>query len=406
MAPPGKTLEQLRNYPEADDPRTESAVRLMAAVGKAAYQIRPELCISVMAKIVNLCLERGMTRDCAIGFMAFGAIFLGGILGRHRAGSEFGELSLHLVERFQNDAQRAEVNFVVGYFGTSWLKPSREAESLWATAFESGKSSGDLFHTGCAACAMVLGMFMRGESLDRVWVVSEDNFELLRKYRLKEPEGAIRAVRQAILNLRGRTSTPASFSDGEFDEAQFAGQLDSYGSRHFALYYHVAKMQVLVLRGLYPEAVDISAGAETISRDARGMLHGAELVFYDAFALLAREQPLSFGEARRTRSALRKFRAWAKECPANFQSRERLLAAEFARRSGGNALALYTEAAACASQFGHLHLQALAEQRAAILLNAPGRGGEAAAHRSTAYSLFQQWGASALIPSSTENVKA
>lgn len=392
----GKTFDQLRRYPEAGDPRTQSAVRLMAAVGKAAYQLRPELCISVMARIVNLSLKRGMTRDSAIGFMAFGAIFLGGILGRHRAGREFGQLSLDLVERFANDAQRAEVNFVVGYFGTSWLRPSREAEALWRTAFESGKASGDLFHTGCAACAIVLSMFMRGDTLDSIWTVSETHFELLTKYRLKEPEGAIRAVRQAIRNLRGLTPDPASLTDGDFDELEFENQLDRYGSRHLAIYYYVAKMQVLVLRGLYREALIASATTGTLARESRGMLHWTELIFYTAFALLARDQPLSFGEAMRAKSAWRKFRRWEKQCPANFRSRERLLAAEFEKRRAGDALALYHQAAAAAAEQGHVHIQALAEHRSAVLLDRQGRQSDAAARQISAQSLYREWGAAAL----------
>ena len=392
----GKTFDQLRRYPEAIDPRTQSAMRLMAAVGKAAYQLRPELCISVMTRIVNLSLKHGMTRDSAIGFIAFGAIFLGGILGRHRAGREFGQLSLDLVERYNNDAQRAEINFVVGYFGTSWLRPSCEAEALWRTAFESGKASGDLFHTGCAACAIVLSMFMRGDTLDNIWTASETYFELLSKYHLKEPEGAIRAVRQAIRNLRGLTPDPASLTDGDFDELEFENQLDRYGSRHLALYYYVAKMQVLVLRGLYREALIASATTGTLARESRGMLHWTELFFYTAFALLARDQPLSFSEARRARSTWRKFRRWEKQCPANFRSRERLLAAEFEKRRAGDALTLYHQAAAAAGEQGHVHIQALAEHRAAVFLDRQGCHSDAAVRRISAQSLYLEWGATAL----------
>src|SRR5258708_18453169 len=100
------------------NPRLEAAVRLINAVAKAAYQVRPELCVAVSTKSVNLCLKHGNTRDCAIGYMVYGAIFQGGVQGNHSIGHDFGRLVLDLIEKFGNTAQRAEVHFVVGYFST------------------------------------------------------------------------------------------------------------------------------------------------------------------------------------------------------------------------------------------------------------------------------------------------
>ena len=400
-----KTLDQLREYPAANDAKTESAVRLMAAVGKAAYQIRPELCISVMAKIVNLCLKRGMTKDCAIGFMAFGTIFLGGILGRHRAGQRLVSCRCTWWSDLATTPNAPKSDFVVGYFGTSWLRPCIEAEALWRVALESGKASGDLFHTGCAACAMVLSMFLRGEALDNIWLLSETHFEFLHTYGLKEPEGAICSVRQAIRNIRGLTTSPVSFTDLDFDERQFETQLNSYGSRHFALYYYVTKMQVLVLRGLYSEALIISARAEPFVRGSQGMLHLAELTFYKIFALLACGRKLSMSEEIRARRSWRQFRCWAGDCPANFKSRERLLAAEFAKRSGGDALAFYSAAAASAAEYGHPHLHALAESRPAVFLGEHGRAATRPLSRISAQSIYRKWGADALAQSLVESAK-
>jgi len=163
-----RKIPSLIDLQTADDEKHTLAIRLLSAVGKAAYQLRPELCIAVLVKSVNACLTRGNTRDAAVGFMAFGSIFLGGILGRYRDGYEFGRLSLDLVEKYRDDIHRAEVNFVVGYFGTSWLQPAQRAEELFDRAFEAGHESGDLFHTGCACAAGAMHRFMRGVPLSEL----------------------------------------------------------------------------------------------------------------------------------------------------------------------------------------------------------------------------------------------
>ena len=123
--------------------------------------------MAISAKAVRLCLRRGNTAESAVPYMVFGAIFLGGVLGRYQTGYDFGRLSLALVERFGNRKQRAEVHFVVGYFGTSWLRPATEAEALWRTARAAGRETGDLFHTGCACAGIAQSQLMRGAGSTR-----------------------------------------------------------------------------------------------------------------------------------------------------------------------------------------------------------------------------------------------
>lgn len=79
----GRPTASLLDLPTMTDERRATAVRLTNAVAKAAYQVRPELCVAVSTKLVNLCLKHGNTPDCAIGYMVFGAIFQGGVLGNH-----------------------------------------------------------------------------------------------------------------------------------------------------------------------------------------------------------------------------------------------------------------------------------------------------------------------------------
>ena len=146
---------ELLDLPVMTNQRLIVVVRLIAAMAKAAYQVRPEICVAICTRAVNLCLANGNTPDAAIPYMVFGCIFLGGILGRAKTGHEFGRLALGLVEKFHNERQRAEVNFVVGYFGTSWIQPAIDAEKLWDLAFAEGQRTGDLFHTGCAAAGTI-----------------------------------------------------------------------------------------------------------------------------------------------------------------------------------------------------------------------------------------------------------
>ncbi len=206
-----RSMRDLLEMPLATDPRIGQAVRIMNAVAKAAYQIRPELCVSLAVKIVNLCLKYGNTPDCAIGYMVFGVIFKGGVLGKYGTGYDFGRLALDLVERHQCIAQKSEVSFVVGYFGTSWKRPALESEELWRSAYSIGLETRDMFHTGCAAAATTMGMFMRGVPFKAVLERCAEFTAKLQPANLQEPLGVISSVQQAIRNLKGRTTDQRRF---------------------------------------------------------------------------------------------------------------------------------------------------------------------------------------------------
>jgi len=389
----GREARDLVDLPETGDDRLQTAVRLMNAAAKAAYQIRPELCVAVATKIVNSCLRHGNTRDCAIGYMVFGCIFQGGVLGRHAAGYEFGRLALALVDRYANRQQRAEVHFVVGYFGTSWLRPAKEAEGLWRTAFQAGLETGDLFHTGCAAAATTMSYFMRGVPLAEVDTEARQFLPVLQRNQLREPAGVVTVLRQIIKNLRGETHDRRTLSDDSFDEAVFAREAAGFGSRHFEHMYHVAKLQVLFLWGEYGAAMEAAAKSAACLKGSPGMLHSAEHHFYNA--LLHAATARSPRVVRKTR---RQFAKLAATNPENFRARAEILSGEVARlrKRFSEAASLHLTAADTAASFGQLQLVALASQLAANAFRSAGDASQAARLHARAVEAWEKWGASGI----------
>lgn len=387
----GRRADSIVDLPAATDARHIARITLLAAIGKAAYQMRPELCIAIMLKIVNASVRRGNTRDSAIGYMAVGAIFVGGILGRYRRGYEFGQAALRLVDRYEATRIRAEVNFVVGYFGISWQRPAEEAEELWKVAHRAGLESGDLFHMGCASCATVMSQFMRGVPLDKLERLCGEYLELLSRYGLREPRSAILAVGRTMHALRDPASADPSLQAVEAEP--------EFGSRHIAHYALLVELQQHVLFGEYAAALETGARSAQYRTDSRGMLHGTEHDFWLSLAELAllRDQPqaATSGASRRARRALKKFEHWAAGSPANFRARALLLrgAVSSASRRSDSALAAFAEAAETAASFNQPHMAALAKRLAAA---EHGRAGQQERERellAEAVGLYRHWGA-------------
>jgi len=323
----------------------------------------------------------------------------------HPIGHEFGRLALSLVDKYRQEQQRPEVTFVVGYFGTSWMRPATEAEALWRTTYESGRATGDLFHTGCACAATTQSLLMRGGKLSDIWTESNRFLDFLKPANLKEPIGAIRSVRQTIRNLCGKTRETSSFNTDTFNEAEYVASLADYGSRHFAHYYFINKMLSQYLWRKYDAAWITSQASALYLKDSPGMLHSAEHHFLTGLihAALAEQQPSSkrSGHVRGVRSAAKRLAKWAAACPPNFEHKAQLLAGELARLSGSapQAEAAYESAIRAAETFGHQHVAAIAHQRAASFHEQHQSADKATAHRQLARDRFQAWGASAIAES-------
>ncbi len=401
----GRKMTDLLNLPTMADNRQAKAVRMINAAAKAAYQVQPELCVAVSTKAVNLCLKHGNTPDCAVSWMVFGAIFQGGVLGMHPIGHEFGRLALSLVDKYQQERQRPEVTFVVGYFGTSWMRPATEAEALWRTTYESGRATGDLFHTGCACAATTQSLLMRGVKLSEIWAESERFLDFLKPVQLKEPIGAIRSIRQTIRILCGKTRDTSSFSTDTFNEVEYVASLTGYGSRHFAHYYFINKMLSQYLWREYEAAWLTSQASALYLKESPGMLHSAEHHFLTGLihAALAEQQTGSkrSGHVRGLRSAAKRLAKWAAACPHNFEHKAQLLAGELARLSGSMLAAevAYESAIRAAETFGYQHVAAITHQRYAVLHEQTSTTEKAATERRLAKDCFAAWGASAIAKS-------
>ncbi len=393
-----RAIASILDLPAATDERHIARTRLLAALGKAAFQIRPELCIQVLLKLVNACIVSGNTQDCAIGYMAVGAIFFGGILRRYQTGYEYGQIALKLVERYSAERIRAEVHFVVGYFGISWRRPAREAEDLWEVAQSAGLSTGDLFHLGCASCAAVMSKFMRGAPLDQVAASAAGALAVLERFHLQEPRSAVLAIRSTVEFL---CDPEAATRSPEPSPANF-------GSRHLAHYAVLLQLQREYLAGDYTAAMQTAKRSEAYLADSRGMLHSTEHFLYASLARLAllhsrkvASRALPLAQIHRT---VRCFQRWALGAPENFGAKAILLRAEWLSAAGRDteAVAEFSRSVETGLRYNQAHIAGLASH---LKASVEGRLGRQAAQRNStreAAHHYTRWGAVTLVHSSRE----
>jgi len=361
-----KKIAELINIEESLDEDFKLLIKLAANTLQAAYQIKPELCVANALKLVELCLENGLTKESVIAFTVFGVIFQGGILGNHQLGFDYCNLSTEMLEKFNNTLQHAEVKFVCGYFATSWKQSAKYTEDIWQQAYLDGLAIGDWFHTSCAAAGIVQSMFMRGVNFETILENIEKFSIVLKNIGAVEQLGAITSVKQTILNLQEKTLSSLCFDTKNFNEMQYVQSLEEYNSKHFAHYYFINKSISLYMHKEYEEAFKISKLGKTFATSSKGMLHNTEHLFYEALILAQLSENETFLNRLKYKKIIyqtkQKFEKYADNCSENFMARRYILEGELCRLNNNTnqAIKLYEEANNIAKVYLQTNLQIIA----------------------------------------------
>lgn len=398
-----KEITDLLNLPEVKDENIIMLIRILSALLKVAFQIKPELSVAISVKLVNLCLKYGNTKESVVGFMVFGVIFQGGVLCKHDLGYEYAKLSLSMLNKFNNTAQHSEVQFVCGYFATSWKKSSASTEQDWYLSYTNGLEIGDWFHSGCAAAGIIQSMFMRGVSFDKILKKIEHFEKVLISIGAKEQNGAIQSIKQTIKNLRLETNSILSYSDDSFDEESYIKSLYEYKSPHFAHYYFVNKMISLYIHKEYDEAYKISKKSKFFTGASKGTLHNTEFYFYEALILAKKISDKRFIEKTKFKLHIEKtknkFKLWTNNCSENFLVRSKILEALLHQINNNTSAALLCleEAIRAAKIYGQVHLQAIANSLAAQIYDELKQYRAGLVYHDDTFKSLHKWGINSYV---------
>jgi PAS domain S-box-containing protein len=202
-----------------------------------------------------------------------------------------------------------------------------------------------------------------------------------------------------IRTLRGLTPKFGSFDDGQFDELGIERRFARSPHLAHASRYWIRKLQARFFAGEYAAAVEASSRAQSLLWTVVSHFETAEYDFYGALSRAASCDSAPAGERRQHLEALaahhKQLRAWADNCPDNFENRAALVGAEIARLEGRELAAerLYEQAIRSARENGFIHNEAIAYELAARFYAARGFKQIADLYMRNARYGYLRWGA-------------
>jgi signal transduction histidine kinase len=394
-----RSIEALGDLPPMTDPACRATLDVLTAVEEPAYFTDENLRCLVVARIVNLSLDRGNSDGSCVAYVQLGW-FVGPRFGDYEAAFRFGKLGLDLVEKRGLERFRARVSQCFGYFVNPWSRHLRTGLELVRHSFTAAQEAGDIKYAVYSCDRLVTLLLAAGDPLGDVQREAENGLEFARKAKFGYIVDIIIGQLRFIRALLGLTANLSSFNDTEFDESRFELHLKTNPPQAFALrWYWIRKLQAHFYAGDYASAVEAASKTEPLLPTGPRHFEWAEYIFFGALARAARYDSASSEEKARCRDALaahhKQIVMWSENCPENFGNRAALVAAEIARIEGRelDAESLYEKAIQSAREHGFIQNEAIAHEVAARFYAARGFETIAQAYLRNARNCYLRWGA-------------
>ena len=323
-------------------------------------------------RAVNLSIENG---NCDASCVAY--VWLGMIAGprfeNYSAGFEFARVGYDLVEKRGLKRFTARTYLWFAQFVMPWNRHIILCRDLMRQAFDAANKVGDMTIAGYACNNLNTNMLAAGDSLALTQSEAEKGFEFAQKARFGFVSDIIAAQLGLIRTLRGLTQKFGCFDNDTFNESEFERHLAADGTLALPeCWYWTRKLQARFFAGDYDVAVDATLRADRLIWTTPAIFEKAECYFYGALAIAARcdiaagPQGCQYFEMLQKYS--RQLEIWSQNCGENFDGRAALVRAEIARIEGRelDAERSYEQAISSSRTNGFVHIEAVANERAAL----------------------------------------
>ncbi|HYY26470.1 MAG TPA: AAA family ATPase [Chthoniobacterales bacterium] len=333
-----RSIESLIELPPMTDPDWCATMDVLTKVVPPAMFTDKNLQCLVLGRMANLSLEHGNCDGSCLGYVWLGGV-MGATFGDYSTGFRFGKLGVDLMEKRRLSRFNSRVYLGFGSLVSPWTQHMRSGIPLMRRAFVAAQETGDLTYAAYACYDLIGQLVSSGDPLAGVEQEAENALELASKARFGLMIDGITGQLRLIRTLRGLTPEFGCFDDDQFSEIQFERHLDSNPDlTNPACRYWIRKLQARFYAGAYASAIE---AAEKAGRLLWAMPPSVELPEYHFHGALARARHWDSappGERAEHQEALkvhyRQLETWAESCPANFESRAGLVAAEIARIEG------------------------------------------------------------------------
>ncbi|KAG7359392.1 AAA ATPase domain containing protein [Nitzschia inconspicua] len=394
--------EKLLGLPIIRDDHLETQLDFLQYLIEIAFLLgRSDYLFYCAMRLITLISEEGNYRTSFLATQ-FWACYFKTHMGDFSEAMRYGVLSNKLAERQKLEYPGFVARSDEMYYGHvyHWVHPYRESLQANIDAFQRLWDSGFVDTALVDAATLLHHLFVAGEPLQKIANVCSDYSEAFVDYQQLTHWYTNAPQHQAVLNLLGRSPTPAVLS-GEVLDSQARHKISQKTLTPTAHYYfqiwslvvafhfrdlQKAKQHVKAMQG------DPMADIPNLISPLRPFYSG--LTYFQLFRLSGQ-----YKHCRRALVALKTLHSWVKRGAVNCVYMCRLLEAEHqaSMQNISAAMKTFDEAIASATELQLVHHIALSYELAGLCLVHHGQGNKAKGYLDQSLSHYEKWGARAIV---------
>lgn len=387
--------ESLFNLEDCEDEEIIMLNKFLIDLATSAYQQDQNLMMLVIFKILSSYLKNGFTDASGWGFSGISVVVLS-VIKMQKTGFDLWDVTTRLHQRTHSPLIKWRLGYTVNAFYLPWRNPIRDGFDDNLEIVKACVLNGDQIFTGYTIAMHLRMRWFAGTPLDTILEESEKFVDLLRNN-----QGGYEFFvghYQLVRAINGLTSS------GDWDDDDFSGD-ETYerfsleGNRTKLAFFSFAKLPMLYFLGHYQEALLLVNESGNLLENVPGDILEFEYAFYSNLIISANYKNFNNRERKRYgkmfKKNMKRIAFWVKGCSYNFNQHYHLLLAEEAAMNGRiePALKLYEEAMNLASRNGFMHIEAIANERAALYSLEHQFRKQAEIYLKDTWQKYHEWGA-------------
>ena len=379
-----------------------ATMRILSQMTPPAYQSDPMLLSLLIFKQIELLITIGNCETSPFPYAEYG-LMLCGVMGDFKAGYQFGQLALNILERLQLKGAKSRTYFIVHSFISHWKEPLRKSLPYLREAYQIGLETGDLEGGALNAALYCSSAFYAGQELSTLVVDMRTYLQSILQLKQQTTLGFHSIYCQTVLNLLGQSALPYQLEGEVFAEVYQLPLLREANNYAALCYLHSNKVFLCYLFGQYKLAADYVVTMDSYSGNLVGTFVIPINCFYSSLTFLQLYPSLNGAERtqclERIEANQEKLKQWAVNAPMNHLHKFHLVEAERQHILGNKieAIEYYDLAIAGAKENSYIQEEALANELAAKFYLDWGKEKIAQVYMTEAYYGYVRWGASAKV---------
>lgn len=386
------------NLPRGGDERDLVLHDLLIAATPPAFNA-DIVCFKLLTTVfMAQVIKRGHTTLSPFVVASYGVVL--GFENEYALGYRLGKVSLEISGRFPNTFLKNRLLFICSNLLNPWMRPLSLDDAILNQVRRQCDQNGDLLYANYTASVLLHHKFFSEEPLLGILDQCEKSIVFADRTRNPAVREGLRHLSHIVLNLRGLTLEASSIDAQDFSVVACESRMEAVGYLTGLVISRIFRIQVLVLRGCIPEALDLIKQVKPYLPNAQNTLSHAVYVVYRTLVMVdgyARELVSLNDRDHALEEAEELLQQWANQTAENFGHLHALIQAEHLRAKGQafKAVEAYNRAVKIADDNGFVGSRALIHHRAGEFMLSSGMDDYATHHFEQAYLGYQEWGAGA-----------